>query len=273
MIARLAALLGIALVALGAGGGRIDVAAHRGGALLWPENSLLAFRGALGLGADWLELDVHATADGEAVVIHDATLDRTTTGQGFVASTPLADLGRLRLRGRDGTPTGEPVPTLEQVLELAAGGRAGLLLEIKLAADRARYPGLEDRVLALLRARSLLARTLVMSFDAETLRRVRDLEPAARTVLLVGRGVAGRAGPDALVRAVRDAGAGHLGIDHRALDAAVLKAARAVGLGVAAWTVNEEPAARAVIDLGVDIVISDRPDLVLGLLGRAATRP
>ena len=69
-----------------AGRGRlaVAVAAHRGGALLWPENSLLAFRNAVGLGADYLEFDVHLSKDGEVIVIHDPTLDRTTTGAGPV---------------------------------------------------------------------------------------------------------------------------------------------------------------------------------------------
>ena len=81
------------------------VAAHRGGAALWPENSLRAFRGALVLGVDFLETDLHLTADGEVVVVHDPTLERTTTGAGPVRDRTLADLGRVRLRAcRAGAP-------------------------------------------------------------------------------------------------------------------------------------------------------------------------
>ena len=105
-----------------------SIAAHRGGAALWPENSLLAFRNALALGADYLETDVHLTADDEVVVIHDATLDRTTTGTGAVRAASLADLGKVRLKTRDGAVTGEPVPTLAALLDLLAPSRAQLLL-------------------------------------------------------------------------------------------------------------------------------------------------
>jgi glycerophosphoryl diester phosphodiesterase len=97
-----------------------SIAAHRGGAALWPENSLLAFRNALALGVDFLEADVHLTADGEPVIVHDPTLDRTTTATGPVAGRRLIDLAPVRLRAADGSPTNEPVPTLAQLLDLLA---------------------------------------------------------------------------------------------------------------------------------------------------------
>jgi hypothetical protein len=82
-----------------------------------PENGLTAFRNALALGADYLELDTHLTADGEVVVIHDPTLDRTTTGRGPVSARRLAELADTRLKGADGSVTEDTVPTLAQVLD------------------------------------------------------------------------------------------------------------------------------------------------------------
>jgi glycerophosphoryl diester phosphodiesterase len=246
------------------------VAAHRGGALLWPENSLLAFANALALGADLLELDVHLTADGEVVVIHDPTLERTTTGRGPVREQRLADLAPLRLRARDGTVTAEPVPTLGQVLDLLAPSRAELLLEVKVDDRKHRYPGIEGKVLAALRERGLAARTFVMAFEAPTVARVRELDADIRTVLLVARGQVepSRTSAEEVARWVRDVKATALGIDYRRLDAPVVAAARRAGLTVATWTVNAEADIRQVIGLGVDIVISDRPDLALRLSGR-----
>src|SRR2546426_11100626 len=86
------------------------LAAHRGGALLWPENSLLAFRNAVALGADFIEFDVHLSRDGEVMVIHDPTLERTTNGQGAVRDRSVAELKALRLKDRAGVATGETVP-------------------------------------------------------------------------------------------------------------------------------------------------------------------
>ena len=159
VVAFVSLLLSLAVAAAPmAGGPATLVAAHRGGAALWPENSLLAFRQALALGVDALEFDLHMTSDGELVVLHDPTLDRTTTGTGPVRDLKLADLAGVRLKTRDGAVTDERIPTFAQLLELAAAA-VELLPEIKVDANRQRYDSIEDKVLALLRARGLLARS------------------------------------------------------------------------------------------------------------------
>ena len=246
------------------------VAAHRGGAALWPENSLLAFRSALALGVDALELDLHLTADGEVVVLHDPSLDRTSTGTGAVRDLKLADLAAVRLKTREGAVTAERVPTFAQVLDLVAPTSAALLPEIKVDANRQRYSGIEEKVLALIRARGLRSRTTIQAFQVETIRRLRELEPKARTMLLVARGDVerDRARPAEAVRRARELGATDLGMNHRLIDTDVMNAARAAGIRVAAWTVNEEADIRRMVDLGVDIVMSDRPDLAKRLMGR-----
>src|SRR5256884_3146607 len=137
----------------------ILVAAHRGGAQLWPENSLLAFDNALGLGVDAVETDAHMTSDGEIVVIHDPTLDRTTMGRGAISELATTDVTAARLKDRAGRTTDERVPTLAQLLDLLAPQRAQLLLEIKVDARNRRYPGIEEKALALLRSRRMAERT------------------------------------------------------------------------------------------------------------------
>ena len=246
------------------------VAAHRGGAALWPENSLLAFRSALALGVDALELDLHLTADGEVVVLHDPSLDRTSTGTGAVRDLKLADLAAVRLKTREGAVTAERVPTFAQVLDLVAPTSAELLPEIKVDANRQRYDGIEEKVLALIRARGLRSRTTIQAFQVETIRRLRELEPKARTMLLVARGDVerDRARPAEAVRRARELGATDLGMNHRLIDTDVMSAARAAGIRVAAWTPNEEADIRRMVELGVDMVMSDRPDLAKRLMGR-----
>src|SRR5882672_10189082 len=121
------ALFGLAIVAGSAGAqGKPAtlLAAHRGGALLWPENSLLAFRNAVALGADFIEFDVHLSREGEVMVIHDPTLDRTTNGQGAVRDRTVAELKALRLKDRAGVVTGETVPTLDEVIAAACCSRS-----------------------------------------------------------------------------------------------------------------------------------------------------
>lgn len=244
------------------------VAAHRGGAYGWPENSLGAFRNAVALGVDLLEADLHLTADGEVVVLHDPTLDRTTTGRGAAARTTRAALGSLRLKRRDGIVTDEPVPTLAELLDLVAPSGVGVLLEIKVGRRRRSYPGVEEKVLRQLRARDLVGRAVVMAFEVGTLARVRRLEPALRTALLVGGAWRARRSAVAATRRAEAVGATHLGLHHRLLTPRAVLAARAAHLRLAAWTVNGEGDLRRVIGLGVDVVITDRPDLALPMTGR-----
>jgi glycerophosphoryl diester phosphodiesterase len=271
-VRRARALVAIVLAAVvsATAGPPVKIAAHRGGALLSPENSLQAFRNALAIGADFLELDVHLTRDGEVMVIHDPTLERTTTATGAVGAIRLADLGGSRLRAQDGAVTEEPIPTLARVLDLLRPSFAELLLEIKVDAARQAYAGIEEKTLALVNAKGLRERTVVMAFEPDTLRRVRALDAGIRTTMLVSRSRVERerATPATVVGWATEVGATSLGIDHRVVDAPLVAAARQAGLRLAAWTVNTESDIRRVLDLGVDIVISDQPDLALRLAGR-----
>ena len=106
-----------------------------------------------------------------------------------------------------------------------------------------------------------------MAFQPDTLRRVRALDTAIPTVLLINRARVEREGAAALVQEARDVRASHLAIDHRAIDATAVAAARAAGLVLGAWTVNTESDLRRMIDQGIDILISDRPDLARRLTG------
>jgi glycerophosphoryl diester phosphodiesterase len=111
---------------------------------------------------------------------------------------------------------------------------------------------------------------VIMAFEADTIRRVRALQPAIRTAYLVGKWRLDREGVPAreAVRWTRELGATQLGIDHRILDRGVVDAARTAGLEVGAWTVNDEGDLRTAIAAGVNLVTSDRPDLALRLVGR-----
>src|SRR5262249_2693317 len=189
---------------------------------------------------------------------------------GRVRDLKLTELAGARLKARDGTVTDEPIPTFARVLELASKGSADLLPEIKVDANRQRYDGIEEKVLALVRARRLSARTTIRAFPPETIRRLRELSPAVRTMLLVARGAVerDRARPAEAVRRARDLGATDLGMNHRLIDADVMAAARADGIRVSAWTVNDEADIRRMIDLGVGMVMSDRPDPAKRFTGR-----
>jgi len=243
-------------------------AAHRGGAALWPENSLLAFRNALALGADFLELDVHLSRDGEVMVIHDATLDRTTDGSGPVREHTAAELRALHLKDGGGAPTAEPVPTLDEVVALAAAGQRQMLLEIKTDDRKRRYPGIEEKVMAVLDRHRFTSFAIVMAFERETWRRVREIRPDARAGALYSARALPAAAIEPELQALRQAGIGFVGLDQRLVTADVARQARLAGLTLGVWTVNERDAIERFIGQGVGVVITDRPDLAKAALGR-----
>jgi glycerophosphoryl diester phosphodiesterase len=271
-------LLALGLVAVAAVVGSVTAAAqgmiaplfaaHRGGALLWAENSLLAFRNALDLGADFLELDVHLTRDGEVVVIHDPTLDRTTTGTGPVRARTLAELRALRLKDRGGAVLEERVPTLEEVVALAVAGKRQMLLEIKTDERRQRYPEIEEKVFAVLDRHRFTPFTVVMAFEAATWRRLRQIRSDARVAALYSARMLPAAAVGAEIEMLGQAGVSFVGLDQALVTAPVAKQARLAGLTLGVWTVNERDALARFIDQGVGVVITDRPDLAKELLGR-----
>jgi glycerophosphoryl diester phosphodiesterase len=253
--------------------------AHRGGAARWAENSLTAFRGALAAGAKLVELDVHLTADGEVAVIHDPTLERTTSGRGPLAACTAADLRGARLRDAAGVLTADCVPTLADVLEVVAPSGAGLLVEIKTPGPAVvyerrgdhvapvpgpRYAGLERKVLDALAHAGCAGRAIVMAFNPAVVAEVRALAPEQRTALLVNAQHVEEAGvpPMTALQWARASGADSLGLHHTLCDAALVKAAHEAGLLVGVFTVNDADTMHRLESAGVDLIITDRPDLI-----------
>lgn len=262
-----------------------DLQGHRGARGLAPENTLPAFAVALSLGVTTLELDVGVTRDGVVVVHHDRTLHpdvaRGADGRWLEQRGPALrsfdfdellkfDVGRLRM-GSDYAkqfPAQRPmdgvrIPKLAQVFALArkAGNSAVRFnIETKIspqAPDETLPPGAFARALiAEIRHAGMAARATIQSFDWRTLAVVQAEAPDIATVYLTGQNFSDAANK------VRQAGGKIWSPNFLELDAAKLKEARALGLQVVVWTVNEPAHIAAMLDLGVDGIISDRPDLV-----------
>jgi glycerophosphoryl diester phosphodiesterase len=160
------------------------IAAHRGGAGLWPENSLTAFQNAVKLPIDLVEFDVHRSSDDVLVVIHDSTLERTTNGSGPVFTRTAAELRALKVKNG----TADAIPLLDQLIELVKPTAVNLRLELKRRADGERYPGLERQAVERICDAGMLERTIFTSFDWGMLMTVRDLvTPLGLMALSVGR--------------------------------------------------------------------------------------
>src|SRR5579859_7074609 len=153
----------------GRDGGRVTITAHRGASAYAPENTLAAFRLAHDLGADGVELDVHLTADDQLVVLHDDTLDRTTSGSGLVREHAYAEIAALSAGAWFSEAfADERIPLLSQVLDWAHDAHMGLSIELKrpnAALGRAAYPDLAARVVAAVDNHAMRSRVLLFSDD------------------------------------------------------------------------------------------------------------
>ncbi len=239
---------------------RPQVIAHRGASAQAPENTLAAFRRALALGVDAVELDVHLSADGEPVVLHDSIVDRTTDGTGLVRDLALAALRRLDAGRWFGEAfAGERIPTLAEALDLLRGVR--VIVEIKNGPIY--YPTIAERVVAVTRTVGHPAVT-ISSFDHPVLLEVRRADPAADTaVLFMGRPV----DPVALAAA---AGARRLHAHWMWVTADMVAMAHQANLAVEVWPVDDPAHMAHVAALGVDGIITSYPDRLQAILaGRA----
>jgi len=242
--------------------GRVLNIAQRGASADAPENTLPAFEAALAAGADALELDVHMAADGALVVIHDATLGRTTNGRGLVGAHALGDLRRLDAGSWFGSAfAGTAVPTLPEVVAFTRG-RARLFVEIKGGSDF--YPGIELAVIRCLKEGGALRDAVLLSFDHPALLAVRSAAPEVETAALVD----GR--PVDPGRVAAAAGAGGLSLGHQLITARERALTAAAGLRLYAWTVDEEAQMRRLVDMGLDGIITNHPGRLRRLLGESA---
>lgn len=236
--------------------------AHRGSRLLWPENTMPAFQGAVDLGYRYLETDLHVTKDGVLVTHHDHTIDRTTDGSGRVSGFTLAELQRFDAAAsfeRDGDRpwSAVPIPTLEEVMSTFPD--TILTLDLK-------ESGLEPILGLLLSRHGWWDRVIVGSFSDRRLRRFRR-EAGGRVATSAGRVETARFLAAARAGRVPSIAADALQVPTAArrvtvVDRKTVAAAHAALKQVHVWTVNEPAEMHRLFDLGVDGIITDRPDLL-----------
>ena len=229
---------------------RPQVIAHRGASGYEYENSLAAFRRAVMLDADGVELDVHATRDGRLVVHHDPALP----GLGPIRALELVTLRQARL------PNGEPVAVLSEVLELV--GDRDVWVEVK-ALD----PACDAALLATLAAGPAPHRYAVHSFDHRLVGRLGQAQPTLRRGVLLSSYLADP------VSAMRAVGASTLWQEWHFIDEELVRTIRAAGLALVAWTVNELADLRRLARLGVDGLCGNYPDRIRVAIGLSVGVP
>jgi glycerophosphoryl diester phosphodiesterase len=218
------------------------IIAHRGLPVRRPENTVASLLEAVAMGADIVEVDVKVTRDGAVVLMHDATVDRTTDGHGAVADLSLAEIRALSAGG-------EPVPTLIEAFERVPGAFMvdyGETREAFALAELFRNPALRRRV-------------VLTGSNVEAHRILRAAYPDIAIAINVPAVLRG----ERFWRAAQDIGAQYLNPHYVGLSAGFVAGARAAGFGVSTWTVDHPASIRRILSLGVDLMITNRADLAV----------
>jgi glycerophosphoryl diester phosphodiesterase len=226
----------------------VYVVGHRGAAAIMPENTIKGFRYAIELGVDYVECDVHLSRDHQVVVMHDATVDRTTNGRGAIRDLTLA-----RIRTLDAG-QGERVPTLDEVMETVRG-EAHLLIELK-------GIGVERAAVEAVKAQGMQEYVTFISFSLDRLALVREMGEDYRLGAILPNPT-----EFDLARAVEMKAIG-IDIQYSNLCFRHVEAAHSLGLEVRAWNPDTWDEQQTMIALGVDGVSTNRPDILLSNLGR-----
>jgi glycerophosphoryl diester phosphodiesterase len=222
---------------------RVLIIAHRGASAYEPENTIRSFDNAFQLGADFVELDVRLCRDGFLVVIHDEAVDRTTNGSGLVRDLTLSEL-KLLDAGK-----GEKIPTLEEVLELFSELKHKFFIEVK-------EPGLEEKLLENIIGREAEERVVITSFYHTALRKIKEKRKDIKC------GVIFACQPINPENLAKDAKASILLPKLQYVNAEMVRRAHKNNLSIIPWPVNNEEDAKKMIQVGVDGIVTDKPDLL-----------
>ncbi|GAA0606882.1 glycerophosphodiester phosphodiesterase family protein [Paenochrobactrum glaciei] len=239
---------------------------HRGARNLWAENSLTGFRNLLDLNVEGVEFDVHLTNDGELLVMHDALLDRTAEAQGPVSELPAGAHRQIRLKNSSDT-----IPTLDEVLEVYAGTKLELHVELKKDVNGQAYKGLEELAAAAIDKFGLADRAYLTSFSVDVLKTIRATAPHIRTLNSYHM-------PDAEAEGVveglkaRLAAADIVAIEKHLLDTHWDEITANSPLSrLGAWVPNERDDLEKWMNCGLRQITTDNPDTALTVRGSGTT--
>ena len=239
----------------------VMVVAHRGFSGAAPENTLAAFRKAIEIGSDMIELDIHLSKDGKIVVIHDETLERTTDGRGKVAGHTLKDLKKLDAGSHFGAGFfGERIPTLQEVLDLAKG-RVLVNIEIKNPTHGLYLiTELADQALEAVEKAGMLNWVIFSSFNPASLAWVQNKEPRARVAFLYHREW------NTLSEVTKGKDWQVLNLRNIHLNRGKIVRIRKEGIKVNVYTVNTEEELEQFVKWGLDGIITNYPDRLIRIL-------
>lgn len=241
---------------------KTQVWSHRGASAYAPENTLPAFQKAVDMGAQGIELDVHMSADGALMVIHDETVNRTSNGKGRVVDMTLAELKKLDFSNSFTDYAGATIPTLPEVYDLVKP--AGLFINVEIKCDVVIYWGIWDKLIALEREMGMQGRILYSSFNHYVLPKIRELDPNAKIGLLYSGALV-----DPWVYAkYLNADAIHPHYLAALQGPGLIEGCQKNGVAIHTWTVNDPAAMRKLAQAHVEAIITNKPDVALAIVAQ-----
>lgn len=239
--------------------------AHRGFSGLYPENTLLSFTKALELGVGAIELDVQLSCDGEVMIFHDETLQRTTGASGYLKDMTREALRQLDASGEfKGVYGQNPIPTLAEYLDLTADIDVLTLIELKNSIVL--YPGLEEKVARLIKTFNQCHKVILYSANHLSVMHFGSLAPGVHLLFPFDNWIFNYGAY------CRNHGISACMPYFRALNPEVVAEIKQNGVSLYPWTVDEPEDMRRMIDLGVDGMLTNRPDLLKQTLEEKQTQ-
>ncbi|MGG4410141.1 glycerophosphodiester phosphodiesterase [Niallia taxi] len=224
--------------------------AHRGYSARFPENTMRAFIEAEGTLANGIELDVQLTKDGEIVVIHDETVDRTTNGTGYVVDYNYSDLRKLQASYKF-TESNVQIPSLKEVFEWMQSNN--LLCNIEFKNNNVPYEGLEEKTIALIREFGISDRIIFSSFNHYSMVHSYRIAPDIETAVLMSDRIYQ---PWIYAGALKAKG---IHPNYKRITLSMVKQAEANGIDVRPYTVNDPKKMKEFIQAGISAIITDEP--------------
>ena len=232
----------------------VIITAHRGASGLAPENTLASIKKAMDIGAHYSEIDVHLSKDEHVVLLHDETLDRTTNDSGAVYNKTWDELKSLdagKWFGESFSP--EPLPSLEEVMDLVSG-KMKLNIEIKISGNE---PNIADKVVQLVEKKKFGKQCMITSFDEATVKKVKQINSKLATGLIIG----GKFESNPF-----EGDWEIISTNYRNVNVEFMENARRANKQVHVWTVNEKAEMKRLIDLNVDGIITNFPNILKNII-------
>jgi glycerophosphoryl diester phosphodiesterase len=233
---------------------------HRGASQYAPENTMEAFQMAYDMGADGIEFDVQMTRDGYLVVTHDEEISRVSDGKGYVKDYSLEELRGFQFNRTHPKYEGVRIPLLEEVLEQFVQSRPKcdkeFLFNIELKNNIFSYEGMEEKVLKIVKEKKVLGRTLFSSFSHASMLKLREIEESAKVAFLYCDGIMdiGDYAEKYKINTVHPAW-------YLLNRKGIFEDLRERGIEINIWTINSGKEIRRFCDMGVDGIITNKPDL------------